>query len=98
MPKPKKVTDDRLLEVSKQTAGGVTGAMLGGIVGGPVGAFVGGVAGAMIGDASAKGKKPIETVAKKVQSLKKSSKLASTVSAKAKRIVKASAKKRSGKR
>ena len=42
--------------VSKQTAGGVTGAVLGGVVAGPVVALAGGAVGAMVGDASAKGR------------------------------------------
>jgi hypothetical protein len=46
--------------VSKQTAGGVTGAILGAAVAGPLGAIAGGVTGAMVGDASAKGKKPVK--------------------------------------
>ena len=45
--------------VTKQTAGGVTGAVLGGMVAGPLGAIAGGVTGALIGEESAKGKKPI---------------------------------------
>ena len=48
-----------LPEVSKQTAGGIAGAMVGGVVAGPVGAVVGGVVGAMVGNASAEGKRPI---------------------------------------
>lgn len=48
-----------LPEVSKQTAGGIAGAMVGGVVAGPVGAVVGGVVGAMVGNASAQGKRPI---------------------------------------
>ena len=46
--------------VSKQTAGGITGAVAGAVVGGPVGALIGGVAGALVGRSSAKGKKPIK--------------------------------------
>jgi hypothetical protein len=46
--------------VSKQTAGGVTGAVLGAAVAGPLGAIAGGLTGAMVGDASAKGKKPMK--------------------------------------
>jgi predicted lipid-binding transport protein (Tim44 family) len=45
--------------VSKQTAGGIGGAVVGGLVGGPIGALVGGVAGAMIGNSSAAGERPI---------------------------------------
>jgi predicted lipid-binding transport protein (Tim44 family) len=48
-----------LPEVSKQTAGGIAGAMIGGVVAGPLGAIAGGVAGALIGNASAEGKRPI---------------------------------------
>ena len=46
--------------VSRQTAGGVTGAVLGGAVAGPLGAIAGGLTGAMVGDASTKGKKPVK--------------------------------------
>jgi hypothetical protein len=53
--------------VSKQTAGGVTGAVLGGIVAGPVGALAGGAVGAMVGDASAKGKKPVKRAAEAIR-------------------------------
>ena len=52
--------DDTNLPVSKQTAGGVTGAVLGAAVAGPLGAIAGGVTGAIIGDESAKGKKPVK--------------------------------------
>jgi hypothetical protein len=45
--------------VSRQTAGGVTGAVLGAAVAGPLGAIAGGLTGALVGDASAKGKKPV---------------------------------------
>jgi hypothetical protein len=54
-------------EVSKQTFGGVSGAVVGGMVAGPVGAIIGGVAGALVGDASAKGKKPVKRAAEAVQ-------------------------------
>jgi hypothetical protein len=50
---------DKNVPVSKQTAGGVTGAVLGGVVAGPLGAIAGGLTGAMVGDASAKGKRPM---------------------------------------
>jgi hypothetical protein len=53
--------------VSKQTAGGVTGAVLGSIVAGPVGALAGGAVGAMVGDASAKGKKPVKRAAEAIR-------------------------------
>jgi hypothetical protein len=56
------------LPVSKQTAGGITGAVLGGIVAGPVGAIAGGVAGAIVGDSSAKGKKPMKVAAETIRS------------------------------
>src|SRR5690242_10136572 len=46
--------------VSRQTAGGVTGAVLGAAVAGPLGAIAGGLTGAMVGDASAKGKQPVK--------------------------------------
>src|SRR3954464_1023856 len=54
--------------VSKQTAGGVTGAVLGAVVAGPIGAIAGGVTGAMMGDASAKGKKPMKRAADAIRS------------------------------
>ena len=61
-----------LPEVSKQTAGGIGGAVLGGIVAGPVGAVVGGVAGALVGNASAEGEQPIKKAAASVrESLRK---------------------------
>ena len=50
---------DKNVPVSRQTAGGVTGAVLGGAVAGPLGAIAGGLTGAMVGDASAKGKRPV---------------------------------------
>src|SRR5262245_24035037 len=56
------------LPVSKQAAGGITGAVIGGIHGGPVGAVAAGVAGAMIGNSSAKGNKPIKGAVKSVRS------------------------------
>ena len=52
-PDPKNLSD-----VSKQTAGGIGGAMVGGVIAGPLGAIAGGVAGALIGNASAEGKRP----------------------------------------
>ncbi len=52
-----------LPEVSKQTAGGIGGAVIGGMVAGPIGAIAGGVAGAIIGNASAEGKRPIKRAA-----------------------------------
>jgi predicted lipid-binding transport protein (Tim44 family) len=64
-------TNPNLPSVSKQTAGGVTGAVLGGIVGGPIGALVGGVAGAAVGNASAKGKEPIKKTVEKIRSMGK---------------------------
>jgi len=54
--------------VSKQTAGGVTGAVLGAAVAGPIGAIAGGVTGAMVGDASAKGKQPMKRASEAVRS------------------------------
>lgn len=64
-----------LPQVSKQTAGGVTGAVMGGVVAGPVGAIAGGVVGAIIGDASAEGKQPIkkavDAIRAKVPAMKK---------------------------
>jgi hypothetical protein len=56
----KLVKKKNLPEVSKQTAGGIGGAVLGGIVAGPVGAIAGGIAGAMVGNASAEGKEPVK--------------------------------------
>src|SRR5205809_7339610 len=54
--------------VSRQTAGGVTGAMLGAAVAGPLGAVAGGLTGAMVGDASAKGKKPVKRAIEGIRS------------------------------
>jgi hypothetical protein len=54
--------------VSKQTAGGVAGAVLGAAVAGPLGAIAGGLTGAMVGDASAKGKKPVKRAANAIGS------------------------------
>lgn len=59
---------DKNVPVSKQTAGGVTGAVLGAVVAGPVGALAGGVTGALVGDASAKGKKPIRRAVDAIRS------------------------------
>jgi hypothetical protein len=59
-PKSSAPGNDTSVPVSKQTAGGVAGAVLGGAVLGPLGAIAGGVTGAMVGDASAKGKKPVK--------------------------------------
>jgi hypothetical protein len=58
---------DKNVPVTKQTAGGVAGAVLGGVVLGPIGAIAGGVTGAMVGDASAKGKKPIKKAAEAIR-------------------------------
>ncbi len=57
--KDKEQTSGNLPPISKQTAGGVAGAMVGGVVAGPIGALVGGVAGALVGNASAAGERPI---------------------------------------
>ena len=54
--------------VSKQTVGGVTGAILGAAVAGPIGAIAGGLTGAMVGDASAKGKKPVKRTVDAIRS------------------------------
>ena len=54
--------------VSKQTVGGVTGAILGAAVAGPFGAIAGGLTGAMVGDASAKGKKPVKRAVQAISS------------------------------
>jgi hypothetical protein len=64
----KQKPEANLPTVSKQTAGGITGAVLGGIVGGPVGAIAGGVAGALVGNSSAKGNEPIKKAVKTVGS------------------------------
>jgi hypothetical protein len=64
--KPKK--EANLPSVSKQTAGGVTGAVIGGVVAGPVGAVAGGVVGALVGNSSAKGEKPIKRAAEAIRS------------------------------
>jgi hypothetical protein len=63
--------------VTKQTAGGIAGAVLGGIVAGPVGAVVGGVAGAIVGNDTAKAKvtakKAMAVAAEKVDQASKTS-------------------------
>ena len=56
----KPMKKENLPSVSKQTAEGITGAVIGGMVAGPVGAIAGGVAGALIGNSSAKGEKPMK--------------------------------------
>jgi hypothetical protein len=67
---PAKQSDkqDKNVPVSKQTAGGVTGAVLGAVVAGPVGALAGGVTGALVGDAAAKGRKPIKRAVDAIRS------------------------------
>src|ERR1044072_4309495 len=59
---------EKNVPVSKQTAGGVTGAVLGAVVAGPLGAIAGGLTGAMVGDASAKGKKPVKKAVDAIRS------------------------------
>ena len=58
--KQKSSAGNAAVPVSKQTAGGITGAVIGGVVAGPIGALAGGAVGAMVGESSAKGKKPIK--------------------------------------
>jgi len=67
-PAKKSVENENLPEVSKQTAGGIGGAVIGGMIAGPVGAIAGGVAGALIGNSSAEGKKPIKKAMASVRS------------------------------
>ena len=55
-PKTSNPKVEQNVPVSKQTAGGVTGAVIGGVIAGPVGAVIGGVAGAMMGNRAAEGK------------------------------------------
>jgi hypothetical protein len=59
---------EKNVPVSRQTAGGVTGAVLGGVVAGPLGAIAGGLSGAMVGDASAKGKRPVKRAVDAIRS------------------------------
>src|SRR5215212_5807724 len=71
--RPEQSTDDankteKNVPISKQTAGGVTGAVLGAAVAGPLGAIAGGLTGAIVGDASAKGKKPMKRAAEAMRS------------------------------
>ena len=56
MPNEKENAAKQNVPISKQTASGVTGAVIGGLVGGPIGALVGGVAGAVAANRSAEGK------------------------------------------
>ena len=65
----KRITEHNLPTVSKQTAGGVTGAVIGGIVAGPVGAVAGGVAEALVGNSSAKGNEPIKKAVAQIRSV-----------------------------
>ena len=62
-------SDTNLPEVSKQTAGGIAGAMVGGVVAGPLGAVVGGVVGAMVGNASAEGRRPIAKTVENIRAV-----------------------------
>jgi hypothetical protein len=59
---------EETIPVAKQTAGGVTGAILGAAVAGPLGAIAGGLTGAIVGDASAKGKKPVKRAVEAIRS------------------------------
>jgi histone H1/5 len=68
VPAPKVRANQETVPVSKQTVGGVTGAILGAAVAGPVGAIAGGLTGALVGDASAKGKKPIKRAVDAIRS------------------------------
>lgn len=66
---PGESSDTNLPEVSKQTAGGIAGAMVGGVVAGPLGAVVGGVVGAMVGNASAEGRRPIAKTVENIRAV-----------------------------
>jgi hypothetical protein len=77
----KSAVKKNLPEVSKQTAGGIGGAVIGGMIAGPVGAIAGGVAGALIGNASAEGKRPIKRAAASVKSSASTENLANAVAA-----------------
>jgi hypothetical protein len=68
VPAPKAQPNQETVPVSKQTVGGVTGAILGAAVAGPFGAIAGGLTGAVVGDASAKGKKPIKRAVDAIRS------------------------------
>jgi predicted lipid-binding transport protein (Tim44 family) len=61
-------SEKNLPSVSKQTAGGITGAVIGGMVAGPMGALAGGIAGALVGDSSAKGNEPIQKTIETIRS------------------------------
>lgn len=67
-PATTKSAHQNLPTVSKQTAGGIGGAVVGGILAGPVGAVAGGVAGALLGNSSAAGNKPVKKAAASVRS------------------------------
>jgi hypothetical protein len=67
-PKSKEKKSEKNVPISKQTAGGVTGAIFGAAVAGPLGAIAGGLTGAMVGDASAKGKKPVKRAIEGIRS------------------------------
>ena len=87
--------NDVNVPVTKQTAGGVTGAVVGGVIAGPVGAVIGGVAGAMMGNRAAEGKslvsskavESVKTAATNVTNRVKRAKPVKEMIAKVKRVV-----------
>ena len=52
---------DQYLPISKQTVGGVAGAIVGSAIAGTVGAMVGGVAGTLMGNRAARGESLVST-------------------------------------
>src|SRR4029078_1615092 len=71
--RPKQATVEKskaqeTVPVSKQTVGGVTGAILGAAVSRPIGAIAGGLTGAMVGDASAKGQRHVKRTVDAIRS------------------------------
>src|SRR3954452_21165208 len=79
---------DKNVPVSKETAGGVTGAVLGAAVAGPLGAIAAGLPGAMVGDASAKGKKTVKKAVDTIRSEIREGNFTDTVKSVAQRVTK----------
>ena len=85
-PQPPSSDTNKNVPVSKQTAGGVTGAVLGAAVAGPFGAIAGGLTGAMVGDASAKGKKPVQKAVEAIRSEVREAHITDTLKSVAQRV------------
>ena len=77
---------EKNVSISRQTAGGVTGAILGAAVAGPLGAIAGGLTGAMVGDASAKGKQPVKRAIEGIRSEIREAHIADTLKSVTERV------------